>query len=136
MANQYRDRPFPADDDFGRDQSRIAPQSESDPLAELARLIGQTDPLSTFNREQRHPQQYQPHDQYDAPEPAEEELPPPPRPSWMQNLSATRPVPQEQAYRQESSYQEDHYAQPQDHYDPRYARAIRHRTITASKIRN
>jgi hypothetical protein len=121
MANQYRDRPFPADDDFGRDQSRIAPQSESDPLAELARLIGQTDPLSTFNREQRHPQQYQPHDQYDAPEPAEEELPPPPRPSWMQNLSATRPVPQEQAYRQEPSYQEDHYAQPQDHYDPRYA---------------
>ncbi len=45
MADRYRDRPFPADDDYGRDNSRIAPQQgENDPLAELARLIGQTDP--------------------------------------------------------------------------------------------
>jgi len=99
-------------------------QGESDPLAELARLIGQTDPLSTFGRDQqRQPQQYQQHDQYETPEPVEEELPPPPRPSWMQNLTAARrPVPQEPAYRQEPSYQHDQYAQQQqDHYDPRYA---------------
>src|SRR5690349_2609267 len=92
MANQYRDRPFPADDEYGRDQSRVPSQGESDPLAELARLIGQTDPLSTFGRDQqRQPQQYQQHDQYDAHEPVEEELaPPPPRPSWMQNLASAR----------------------------------------------
>lgn len=68
MANQYRDRPFPADDDYARDQSRIAPQQgESDPLAELARLIGQTDPLSNFGPgQQKHPQQPAQHDQYDA----------------------------------------------------------------------
>lgn len=97
-------------------------QGESDPLAELARLIGQTDPLSTFGRDQqRQPQQYQQHDHYDAPEQVEEELPPPPRPSWMQNLAAARPAPQEKAYRQEPSYQHDPYAQQQDHYDPRYA---------------
>lgn len=97
-------------------------QGESDPLAELARLIGQTDPMSTFGREQqKRPQQYQQHDQYDAPEPVEEELPPPQRPSWMQNLTAARPAPQEQAYRQEPTYQHDPYAQQQGHYDPRYA---------------
>lgn len=102
----------------------MSSQGESDPLAELARLIGQTDPMSTFGRDQQkqRPQQYQQHDeQYDAPEPVEEELPPPPRPSWMQNLAAARPAPQEQAYRQEPSYRDDQYAQPQDHYDPRYA---------------
>ncbi|EKS40353.1 SPOR domain-containing protein [Afipia clevelandensis] len=122
MANQYRDRPFPADDDYGRDQSRAPAPGESDPLAELARLIGQTDPLSTFGRDQqRQPQQYQPHDQYDAPEPVEEEIPPPPRPSWMQNLAAARPAPQEPAYREEPSYRDDQYAQQQGHYDPRYA---------------
>ncbi|MBN9586344.1 MAG: sporulation protein [Afipia sp. 62-7] len=76
MANQYRDRPFPADDDYGRDDSRSAsqPRAESDPLAELARLIGQSDPMSTFGREQRQPQRPAPraqddYDQYAAPQP-------------------------------------------------------------------
>lgn len=106
-------------------------QGETDPLAELARLIGQTDPLSNFGGQQQkqpqqyQPQQYQPHDQYDdAPEPAVEEEIPPPRPSWMQNLSAARPVPQEPAYRQEPVYRdEEQYAPQQDHYDSRYAAA-------------
>ena len=39
MADRYQDRPFPSDG-FGRGGD---PQSEADPLAELARLIGQTD---------------------------------------------------------------------------------------------
>lgn len=74
MANQYRDRPFPADDDFGRDYARPAsqPRAESDPLAELARLIGQSDPMSTFGREQRQPPRHAPQDDYDqyaAPQP-------------------------------------------------------------------
>ena len=55
MADRYRDRPYP-DDDFARDDSS-APQrpAQSDPLAELARLIGQTDPFSTFGRDGRQP---------------------------------------------------------------------------------
>ena len=40
MADRYQDRPFPAGDDKG----------ESDPLAELARLIGQTDPFGSMGR--------------------------------------------------------------------------------------
>lgn len=118
MANQYRDRPFPADDDYGRDQSRIAPQQgESDPLAELARLIGQADPLSNFGRDgQRQPPQHHAHDQYEAAEPPVEEELPPARPSWMQNLSASRSVPQEQSYRND-----DRYEPREEHFDPRYA---------------
>ena len=43
MADRYQDRPFPAADyDRGDPQAR---PGESDPLAELARLIGQTDPF-------------------------------------------------------------------------------------------
>ena len=47
MANRYQDRP--ADDDDG-DAMHALPKSDSDPLAELARLIGQTDPFSNFGR--------------------------------------------------------------------------------------
>lgn len=132
MANQYRDRPFPADDDYSRDNSRIAPQQqgESDPLAELARLIGQTDPFSSFGHGQqapRHvphdpaPRDQVEHDQYAAPEPhalepyapepyAEEEDVPASRPSWVQNLTGGRQS-------REPSYREE------QHYDPRYADA-------------
>ena len=45
MANRYQDRPFPAEDDYDRSGgSHASAKEESDPLAELARLIGQTDP--------------------------------------------------------------------------------------------
>jgi hypothetical protein len=48
MADRYQDRPFPTADDYDRGVSPNAPgKSESDPLAELARLIGQTDPFGT-----------------------------------------------------------------------------------------
>src|ERR1700742_4850686 len=47
MADRYQSRPFPADDhDRGGDQH----DPGSDPLAELARLIGQTDPFSTTGK--------------------------------------------------------------------------------------
>jgi len=46
MADRYQNRPFPsADRGRGADQQR--PGSESDPLAELARLIGQADPFAS-----------------------------------------------------------------------------------------
>ena len=51
MADRYQDRPFPADDDYHRGDDQHAPaKGESDPLAELARLIGQTDPFASMSR--------------------------------------------------------------------------------------
>ena len=45
MADRYRDRPFPADNDYDRGgDPQASAKGESDPLAELARLIGQTFP--------------------------------------------------------------------------------------------
>lgn len=91
-------------------------QGESDPLAELARLIGQTDPFSDFGRDPKNQSQQaqpaqEPHDPYDAHDGyAEQEEAPAARPSWIQNLTAGR-----QPQRQEPVYREE------DHYDPRYA---------------
>jgi hypothetical protein len=51
MADRYRDRPFPADNDYDRGgDPQASVRGESDPLAELARLIGQTDPFGTTGR--------------------------------------------------------------------------------------
>ncbi|HEY0233901.1 MAG TPA: SPOR domain-containing protein [Afipia sp.] len=56
MPDRYRDRPpFPPDDDY-RDHRHPQQQADNDPLAELARLIGQTDPFSNFGREHTAPQ--------------------------------------------------------------------------------
>ncbi|HZE54255.1 MAG TPA: SPOR domain-containing protein, partial [Bradyrhizobium sp.] len=49
MADRYQDRPFPAEDDFGGGAHASA-KGDGDPLAELARLIGQTDPFGTIRR--------------------------------------------------------------------------------------
>jgi hypothetical protein len=51
MADRYQNRPFPGDDDYDRggEQPASAPGG-SDPLAELARLIGQTDPFGSMGR--------------------------------------------------------------------------------------
>jgi hypothetical protein len=101
MADRYQGRPFPADDyDRGGDQHD---SGGSDPLAELARLIGQTDPFGTTGRSSAAPPpvpaaraapRYEP--QYEEPqyeEPAEEEPQPPGPPAWMQRANA-RAVPQ------------------------------------------
>src|SRR3954466_11570455 len=90
MADRYQDRPFPS-----ADQAR----GESDPLAELARLIGQNDPSGAAARPAPRPLQSRANvrlPQYDAPE----ELPdaPPAPPAWMQRarheplLPAHRPA--------------------------------------------
>lgn len=88
MSDRYRDRPFPPDD---RDYNR-APhqQGADDPLAELARLIGQTDPYSSFGRQQTaQPDAYE-HSSYDdgQPDPHDDMAydphhGEPPLPSWM-----------------------------------------------------
>lgn len=98
MSDRYRDRPFPPDD---RDYNRAPQQGADDPLAELARLIGQTDPYSSFGRQQAaQPAAYEqpvyedhqpdPHDDmgYD---PHHDD---PPLPSWMR---ARDPAPQPSA---------------------------------------
>lgn len=120
MSDRYSDRPFPpADRNYA---NRGQQQDEGDPLAELARLIGQTDPYSSFGRSQTASAQ-QPHDEA----PAYEEAPapqqysssqysaepyshaqyegepqsyanePPPLPSWMRPRD---PAPAEPAYSQ------------------------------------
>lgn len=46
MADRYQDRAFPAGGGYDRDgRARASDNAESDPLAELARLIGQNDPF-------------------------------------------------------------------------------------------
>ena len=46
MADRYQDRPFPTDADHDRGANAYV-RGESDPLSELAQLIGQTDPFGT-----------------------------------------------------------------------------------------
>jgi hypothetical protein len=85
MADRYQDRPFPS-----ADQAR----GESDPLAELARLIGQNDPLGAPAKPAARPLQSRANvrpQQYDPPE----ELPdaPPSPPAWMQRARHETPLP-------------------------------------------
>ncbi|WP_166295849.1 SPOR domain-containing protein [Bradyrhizobium sp. 2S1] len=87
MADRYQDRDFSAD---------TAQRAEADPLAELARLIGQTDPFGSANkpppphplqsRANVRPQQYQP--QAD-----DEDAPPAGPPPWMQRARQEAVVP-------------------------------------------
>jgi SPOR domain len=80
MADRYQERPFPAD--------RHEPaKGDGDPLAELARLIGQTDPFSNFGR----PNQPEPRQDIDA-EP-ELDLAPPGPPAWMQRAARQEAAP-------------------------------------------
>jgi len=88
MADRYQDRPFPDDGDYdGAGDQSGAGRGEGDPLAELARLIGQTDPFGTMGRANaKIPPGATPRDRY--PSPAEpDEAPPAGPPSWMQRAS-------------------------------------------------
>ncbi|MBB4359602.1 hypothetical protein GGD65_000600 [Bradyrhizobium sp. CIR18] len=100
MAERYQDRPFPSDD-YGRGGAQHG-KAESDPLAELARLIGQTDPFAAQGRPGAHPpavpapaQSYQDDDyrqadrQDDYQQDYAEQAPPaqPGPPSWMRRAN-------------------------------------------------
>src|SRR5882757_6807848 len=104
MADRYPDRPFPAPDhDPGGDPRR----AESDPLAELARLIGQADPFGTAgtaapphplqSRANPRPQAYAPADEDESAAP----MPPP----WMQRARQEAPPPQEDYAEEEPEYE-------------------------------
>jgi hypothetical protein len=86
MADRYQDKLSPA-----------PTKGESDPLAELARLIGQTDPFSNFGRANQ-PMPPRDTDTYRRPEPEaepeiEETLPAGP-PPWMQRAARQETPPQ------------------------------------------
>jgi hypothetical protein len=116
MADRYQDRPFPADDDYDRDGDPRAPaRGESDPLAELARLIGQTDPFGTMGRANppappraAAPDPYERDIYEDEPPQAEpDDGPPAGPPPWMQRANRqeipsrevrSHEVPQQQDY--------------------------------------
>ncbi len=86
MADRYQDRPFPS-----ADQGR----GEGDPLAELARLIGQNDPNGAAGAKQApRPLQSRANvrpQQYDLPD--EEPAASPSPPSWMQRARHETPLP-------------------------------------------
>ena len=112
MADRYQDRPFPADDryDHGGDQHAPA-RTESDPLAELARLIGQTDPFANVGRPNP---PAPPRDQYQPSTVPQDDLhddTPAGPPPWMQRAAR-----QEAS---EPSYPTEPYA-PEDHEEPDY----------------
>ncbi|MDB5615989.1 SPOR domain-containing protein [Tardiphaga sp.] len=48
--HRYQDRPSPAADDYSRAPDPSRARSEADPLAELARLIGQSDPFASSSQ--------------------------------------------------------------------------------------
>ncbi|MDF0516295.1 SPOR domain-containing protein [Bradyrhizobium yuanmingense] len=86
MAERYQDRPFPSDD-YGRGGDQHG-KADSDPLAELARLIGQTDPFAAQSRPPAAPaQSYQDHDyrELDDQQDYAEQAPSPP--SWMRRAN-------------------------------------------------
>ena len=140
MANRYQDRPFPAAD-YDRGDPHGAGRGDSDPLAELARLIGQTDGAAA--RPTPHPlqsranirPQYSAPEQYDQPE--EVDSAPPSPPTWMQRARhEAAPPPPPQDYDDEPEYEpapvhplHRFAAQPpqapeQDYYEqPQYADA-------------
>jgi len=130
MADRYQGRPFPADDyDRGGDRYD-GEQGESDPLAELARLIGQTDPFGATAKPSQAPappplpRDYRDHYEPQYEEPIEdEEAPPAGPPPWMQRANARaqqrgvqRDVPPEQDYPDEV-HPRHRYAQPTPQYD-------------------
>ena len=103
MADRYQDRPFPADDDNGRGDQHESATGESDPLAELARLIGQTDPFAMG----RANHQVQPaRDQY--PSPIEDDGPPAGPPPWMQRSARQEAPPQDYSNTQDYSDTQDY----------------------------
>jgi hypothetical protein len=100
MADRYQDRPYPADDSYDRgDDQHGSGRTEGDPLAELARLIGQTDPFANVGG--RANQQVQPRAAQREPDypPAEaDDVAPAGPPPWMQRAARHEAPPQDYSY--------------------------------------
>jgi hypothetical protein len=93
MADRYQDKPFSPHDDYDRGVDEHAPaRGDSDPLAELARLIGQTDPFGSMGRANL---PVQPRDSgRDRYQPEPDDGPPAGPPPWMQR-AAQQEIPQQ-----------------------------------------
>jgi hypothetical protein len=99
MADRYQDKSSTADDDTDRGTQRAPAKGDSDPLAELARLIGQTDPFSGFGRANQPmpPRQTDPYHRPEPepePEPEIDDGPPAGPPPWMQRAAQQEAAPQ------------------------------------------
>lgn len=113
MADRYQSRPSPRDDYDRNDQFETG-SGESDPLAELARLIGQTDPFGSGARTnqtapQPQPQRRpEPREPYQAPSVEPDDVAQAGPPPWMQraNARAVQSEPPGQVYRDESDFRQ------------------------------
>src|SRR5688572_5672818 len=122
MADRYQDRPFPS-----AEQAR----GESDPLAELARLIGQNDQLgAAAAKPAPHPLQSRANvrpQQYDPPQELPDVPPSPSPPAWMQRArheTPPPPLPLPQEYDDEPEYEQPALVHPLHRYaaqQPQYA---------------
>ncbi|WP_342722113.1 SPOR domain-containing protein [Bradyrhizobium sp. B097] len=104
MADRYQDRHFSTD---------AAPKAETDPLAELARLIGQTDPFGSANKPPPRPLQSRANarpQQYD-PQAEDEDAPPAGPPPWMQRARQETVAP--------PPVQHTEYEEPEQDYQPK-----------------
>lgn len=135
MAERYQDRPFPSDD-YSRGGEQHG-KADNDPLAELARLIGQTDPFAAQGRPSAAPaQSYGDHDyqQDDYQQDYAEQAPPPPGPpSWMRRANvqpqpapepdypaSANPVHPLHRYSSQPAASEPDFHQPQAYQDHEY----------------
>ncbi len=99
MADRYQDRPFPADDDYGRGHSPASAGDEGDPLAELARLIGQTDPFAVGRPSQPAAPR---RDRHQPPAPVDaDDGPAAGPPPWMRRVARQEAPPQEEPAEQD-----------------------------------
>lgn len=129
MANRYPGGP-PADDAYDSVEQRAPARTGSDPLAELARLIGQTDPFGNLGRANQQPApQPEVYDYAPQPEPEPEpvESAPAARPSWLQRIGRQQPQPEPEpelpsAIHPLRGYAASHPAPEPDYYQtPQYA---------------
>jgi SPOR domain len=131
MADRYQDKPFPADDDYDRGSPHVPAKGESDPLAELARLIGQTDPFSNFGRANQ-PMPPRENDRYrqSEPEPDIDDGPAAGPPPWMQRAAQQEAPPQldfDNSVHPLRRYAAAHpAAAPDDHEAPPFAAPDQH----------
>src|SRR6185312_4576022 len=100
MADRYHDRHSAAGNAYDRGGDRHeASKAESDPLAELARLIGQTDPFTNMGRTNMGRANLTPqprsesHGHYEPPDEVEDDPPAGP-PPWMQRVARREPAQQ------------------------------------------
>ena len=136
MADRYQDRPFPTD----AEHDRGAVHGESDPLAELAQLTGQSNPFGTAARTPLPLQSRANVRPRYATAEAEANAPTGSSP-WMQRARQEAP-PQQEYEEPEPEYQPHRYAAPpaaaseQDHHEPQQDAGEQHGLIKSVEQEN